>query len=134
MHEVLADWCVPGGPCRSRLGKRLTSLFDAVLQRHGKSQAEIAAFRQQVIDMRSGPGKAKGGAGSEVVQRATKLTRQPEHKFRNSIRTTLETVWDNEICSPEEWNARYEAIQARASAIQEEEHEAQKALKQKMIK
>ncbi|KAK5123601.1 hypothetical protein LTR85_002639 [Meristemomyces frigidus] len=131
--QILAEVCIPNGPCRKRLNKYLGRLVETCLREKGMSQESLNALHQRVDSIHSRKHRATRNTYGSIVQRARKLADMSDYGFENAKSTTLDAVPGSEVCSAEQWDAQYSAIQANLSRIIDDEERARRILGQKLV-
>lgn len=131
--QIVAEFCIPPGPRRKRLGERLKTIIDRVLSEKGYSQELLGQLHEQAAKIHSRRHEATRNTSTLIVQRAAKLTGTSEHYFVHAKTSASIAVPPSKVCSVEQWDADFTAIQANSTKIQREEQEAQQALRQKLV-
>ncbi|GIZ44888.1 hypothetical protein CKM354_000807300 [Cercospora kikuchii] len=99
---------------RRRLAKYLMESMGAL------SQGLAAKIQRQADEHRG----QKLDAMRQVVRRAARLTKTSEHAFERSTESTVDVVRGSEVCTAEDWDARWAANQDAWKRIAEDESRA----------
>ncbi|CAK1365084.1 unnamed protein product [Cercospora beticola] len=113
-RQALAQALMWNSSSRQRLAKYLLESVEALSPGLGAEiQRQADKLRDQELN-----------AMRHVVRRAAKLTRMSEHAFERSTESTMDVVHGSEVCTAEEWDARWAANQDVWKRIAEDDSRA----------
>ena len=96
------------------------------------AEGDLEAFHRRVDGLHSWRGRVKRDTLAAIMQRAAQLAGMSDYAFMRATTSTLDVVPDSAVCSVEEWDALFTAIEARSDRIAEEELGAKETLSRKM--
>ncbi|KAK6413244.1 hypothetical protein LTR81_012823 [Elasticomyces elasticus] len=131
--QILAEFCIPNGPCRKRLGKYLDDVIEKRLQSRESGATILASVRSRAQDIHSRRHRDTRDIYGRIVQRAAALTNMSEYAFAHATRSTMDVVPASEVFSAEQWDARFDTIEQNIRRIENEEERTRNALAKSMV-
>ncbi|KAK3653422.1 hypothetical protein LTR56_004626 [Elasticomyces elasticus] len=131
--QILAEFCIPNGPCRKRLGKYLDDVIEKRLQSRESGAGTLASVRSRAQEIHSRRHRDTRDTYGRIVQRAAALTNMSEYAFAHATRSTVDVVPASEVFSAEQWDARFNTIEQNTRRIENEEERTRNALAKSMV-